>query len=145
MASPNIASVTIGDASFRAVGVHFGVSTVHDGVTGMPMIGSVACDIIVLVDVNDRINVPFATLKNLFELATAVNRSKILPIKLSFWADDAAQDAICTYSFRGWLSSYVTSTGASRGGEHGGANHLLTLTLQPELDEKQHTKIDIGN
>ncbi len=148
MASPNIASVTIGEDTFRAVGVHFGVSTLHDGVSGMPMMGTAACDIIVLVDMNDRINISFSALRNLFDLAFLVNRQKIRDIKLTFWSDDAAQDVICSYTFRGWVSSYVTSTGASRSAETGaasGGNHILTLTLQPELDQKQYMKIELGN
>lgn len=146
MASPNIASVTIGDDTFRAVGVHFGISTLHDGHSGMPMMGTAACDIMVIVDINDRINVPFTTLKTLFDLALSVNSTKTRKITLTFWSDDAAQDAICTYSFQGWISNYVTTTGSSRSGDHGGgANHLLTITLQPELDANRYIKIDIGN
>lgn len=123
----------------------FGVSTLHDGQSGMPMMGTSACDIVVLVDMNDRLNVLFATLKNLFDLALLVNRTKFRDIVLTFWADNAAQDAVCTYSFRGWGSNYVTSTGTSRAGGEGGSNHLLTLTLQPELNEQQFVKIQIGN
>ena len=150
MASPHIASVTIGDETFRALGVHFGVSTLHDGNSGMPMMGTAVCDIMVLVDMNDRKNVPYATLKALFDLALHVNREKTRKIIITFWSDDAAQDVICTYSFEGWLSNYVTTTGAGggsgrSGGGSSGANHLLTLTLQPVLDAGQHVKIEMGN
>lgn len=146
MASPNIASVTIGDDTFRAVGVHFGVSTVHDGVSGMPMMGSAVCDIVVIVDINDRVNVPFTTLKTLFELALLVNREKMRNITLTFWSDDATEDVICSYSFKGWVSNYITTTGGSQSGDQGGgSNHRLSLTLQPALEANQYVKIDIRN
>ena len=91
-------------------------------------------------------NVPFAALSQVFNLAYIVTRDKIQDIVLTFWADDAKQDVICTYSFRGWISNYVTATGTSRGTADGdGTNHILTLTLQPELDAKQFVKIQLGN
>ncbi|AEU34455.1 hypothetical protein [Granulicella mallensis] len=146
MAQPNIASVSIGSNSFNAIGIHFGMSSMHGGM-GMPVMGSLACSIAVVVNLNDQVNVPFATLSALFQLAYGITREKVQDIILSFWADDSKQNAICTYTFRGWISNYVTSTGSGQGAgqESGATNHILTLTLQPELDTKQFVKIQIGN
>jgi hypothetical protein len=146
MAQPSIASVSIGSSTFNAIGVHFGMGTVNDGMSGMPTMGSLNCAIAVIVNLNDQVNVPFATLNTLFQLAYGVTHDKIQDVVLSFWADDAKQDVICTYTFRGWISNYVTATGSSQNGQDGNAtNHILTLTLQPELDAKQAVKIQLGN
>ena len=146
MAQPTIASVTIGGTDLNAIGIHFGMGTVGDGISGMPLMGSLNCAIAVVVNLNDQVNVPFDKLNTLFNLAYIVTRDKIQDIKLIFWADDAKQDVICTYTFRGWISNYVTATGSSRNsGEGDSTNHILTLTLQPELDQKQFVKIQLGN
>ena len=146
MAQPNIASVSIGPSTFRAVGVHFGVSTLNNGSPGMPLMGSISCSVLVMVDLNDQINMPFPTLQSIFELSYGVTREKIQNIKLTFWADDSAENAICAYTFRGWISNYVTTTGMGRSSKEGQpSNHVLTLTLQPELDATNFVKIQLGN
>ena len=60
MAQPNIAQVAIGPNQFRAIGIHFGVSTLNNG-AGMPLMGNVSCAILVMIDLNDQINLPFTT------------------------------------------------------------------------------------
>ena len=147
MAQPNVSQVSIGPNSFRAVGIHFGVSTLNNGYPGMPMMGSISCSILVMVDLNDQKNIPFATLQNIFELSYGVTREKIQPIVLTFWSDDSAQDVICTYTFNGWISNYTTSTGMGRSSDkdNDATNHVLTLTLEPELDASNFVKIQLGN
>lgn len=146
MSSPNIATVKIGANSFRAVGVHFGVSTLNNGHPGMPMMGSTSCSILVMVDMNDQTNLPFDMLKSLFELSYAVTRDKIQDIQLTFWSDDNAENVICSYKLRGWISDYTTTTGFGNSSAAAtGVNHILTLTLQPELDANQFVKIQLGN
>ena len=114
--------------------------------SGTPMMGSISCAIAIVVNLNDQVNVPFATLNTLFNLAYGITRDKIKDVKLIFWADDAKQDVICTYTFRGWISNYVTATGVSKiSAEDNTTNHLLTLTIQPELDPKQFVRIQLGN
>ncbi len=147
MAQPSIATVSIGSNRFNAIGIHFGLSSLRDGMAGMPVMGSMACSIAVVVNLNDQVNLPFVMLNDIFQLSHHVTREKIQDIKLTFWADDAKQDVICTYSFRGWITNYVTATGVSRGSSEGGdaTNHLLTLTLEPELDQQQFIKVQLGN
>ena len=146
MAQPNIAQVAIGSNEFRAIGIHFGVSTLNNG-AGMPLMGNVSCAILVMVDLNDQINLPFTTLRSLFDLSYGVTREKIQDIVLTFWTDDSAVDVICSYSFRGWISNYVTTTGMGRASsrENDATNHVLTLTLQPELDANNFVKLTLGN
>jgi hypothetical protein len=147
MAQPNIASVSISSNTFRAVGVHFGVSTLNNGSPGMPLMGSISCSVLVMVDLNDQVNMPFATLQSIFTLSYGVTREKIQDIVLTFWSDDSAENVICSYSFRGWISNYVTTTGMGRASsrENDATNHVLTLTLQPELDVNNFVKIQLGN
>ena len=79
---------------------------------------SISCS----VDVHDTKNMPFDTLKQLFELANAVTRDKIVDMKLEFWTDENQTDAICTYIFRTWMSSSNNSGGA-------GGNYMLNMTF----------------
>ena len=137
MANPAISSVTIDGARFNALSVHMGVGTEHDG-TGLPVIGSIRCTIDVVVDVHDTTNLPYATLQSLFAMANGVTRDKIKTIKIEYWQDDSQSDAICTYTFEGWLSNFALGSG-------GGQNHLLHLSLQPKLDDKQFINIVMGN
>ena len=98
-----------------------------------------------MVDLNDQVNMPFGTLQSVFNLAYGVTRDKIHDIVLTFWSDDSAQDVICSYTFRGWISDYTTTTGFGNSNASAGMNHILTLTIQPELDASNFVKIALGN
>ena len=74
----------------------------------------------------------------LYDLANIVTRDKIVNIKAEFWADEHQQDALCTYTFRGWISAFHTTGGGS-------ANHTLAMTFAPELDQQQYVKVEMGN
>ena len=137
MANPSISSVTIDGNKFNALSVHMGIGTEHDYI-GMPMMGSVRCTIDVIVDVHDTDNMPYATLQSLFDMANGVTRDKIKTIKIEYWQDDSQTDAICTYTFDGWLNNFAIGSG-------GGQNHALHLSLQPKLDGKQFINIAMGN
>ncbi len=136
MANPSISSVTIDGDRFNALAVHFGVSS-HHGI-GMPMMGSLVYSIEVTVDMHDTDNVPYAMLQKLYKLASTITKDSVKDIKIEFWAEESQQDAICTYSFEGWISHFG-NTSAS------GGNHTLTLSLQPKLDEKQFVNMTMGN
>ncbi len=92
----------------------------------------------VTIDMHDTDNLSFGTLQALFQIASNVTRDSIKDVKITFWTDESQTDAICTYSFRGWISNYATTSGS-------GANHTLQLSLQPALDEKQFVNITMGN
>ncbi|NYF78800.1 hypothetical protein [Granulicella arctica] len=137
MAVPATTTVTIDDIKFNAITVHVGLSTVHDD-SGMPAMGSTRCAVECVVDMHDNVNMPYASLQRLFELAKVVTRDKIKDIKIEFWQDESRQDALCTYSFKGWLSSFSTGSG-------GGMNHTLSMSIQPALDMKNFIDLKMGN
>ncbi|WP_419805886.1 hypothetical protein [Terriglobus sp.] len=138
MANPNTKStVTIGENKFNAVSTQVGATTLHDH-AGMPQMGTVAFSISITADMHDNANLPFSVLQNLFSLANVVTRDKVKDVKIEFWADETMQDALCVYSFRGWISSFFTLTNEN-------SNHLVSLTLQPVLDAQQFAKVTMSN
>ena len=137
MAQPTRTTITIDGNRFNAISTSFGISTHHDD-TGMPTMGSLLCSIDVHVDINDTINMPFATLQALFQLANIVTRDKIKNIKIEFWEDDSKNNVICAYTFQGWIHHFNVSSS-------GDANHTLALSLQPALDQNSFYRIDMGN
>ena len=102
------------------------------------MMGSVRFVADITVDLHDNAAITFATINGLFGLANGVTRDKIKPIKIEFWTDEHKQDAILTYSFNGWISSFTTTSGT-------GSNHELHLQVQPELDSKNFLNLVMGN
>ncbi len=137
MALPLMSTLTIDGTKFNALSAHVGLATDHDH-TGMPQMGTLRCAIDCTVDMHDNVNLPYGTLQKLFQLANVVTRDKIVDVKVEFWADESQADALCTYSFKGWISSWNTSSGA-------GANHTLSLSLQPALDSKNFVDLKLGN
>ena len=133
----SITTVTIGDLKFNALSSQVGISTHHDDM-GMPMMGSVRMVVDLTVNIHDYDAVPFSVISALFDLANRATRDKVKPIKIEYWRDELRQDAIMTYSFDGWLSSFTTTSGS-------GSNHTLHLQLQPTLDEKQFMAVTLGN
>ena len=138
MAYPSsITTVTIGDLKFNALSSQVGISTHHDDI-GMPMMGSVRMIVDLTVDIHDNDAVPFTVVSALFDLANRVTRDKVKPSKIEYWRDELRQDAIMTYNFEGWVSSFTTTSGS-------GSNHTLHIQLQPKLDEKQLLDVTLGN
>lgn len=85
---------------------------------------------------HDDANLPFATVQKLFQLANIVTRDKIKDIKIEYWKDDGKKDVLSTFSFKGWISHFNVSSGA---------NHILTISLQPALDSKNFVDLKHGN
>ena len=137
MAQPSVTTVTIDGHKFNAFSVNVSLSTASE-MAGMPMMGSLNSNIQVSVDMHDNTNLPFGTLKALFDLVNIVTRDKIKDIKIEFWQDDSQNDALCTYSFKGWISHWNTGSG-------GGGNHTLTMSLQPSLDTKNYLDLKMSN
>lgn len=134
---PSNATVTVDGNKFNAFSAHLGIDTAHDH-TGMPAMGRSSYTIDCCVNLHDTGNLPFSTLKRLYELSHIVTLEKIVDIKVEFWADEHQQDAICTYTFRGWISAFHTTGG-------GGSNHTLAMTFAPELDKQQYVRVELGN
>jgi hypothetical protein len=137
MAQPALTTVTVDGDKFNAISTHVGITTRHDQ-TGLPMMGSLQCSIQFVVNMHDDQNMPFSLLNKLFGLANIVTTDKIKDIKIEYWKDESQQDALCTYSFKGWLSHFSTNSGE-------GANHLLSMTVQPALDTKNFIDLKMGN
>lgn len=130
-----ITSVTIDGDKFGAIGTRFDLMTRHDG-AGLPLMGSQAFGIEVMIDMHDDVNMPFDTMRKLFQLSNLVTRDKIKDIKIEFWKDESQADALSVFSFKGWISRFCVSSGQ---------NHTLTLHLQPALDAKQFVDLQHGN
>ena len=137
MAQPWVTTVTIDDVKFNAMHVGVGLTTVS-GLVGRPTMGSLHMSIDISVDIHDTKNMPFADLKKLFNLAKLVTKDKVKDIKIEYWTDDLHQDAICVFTFQGWISHFQVLSGE-------GGNHTLALSLQPTLTPDNFTDIDMSN
>lgn len=137
MATPANTTITIDGTKLNAFSTQAGISTVADS-TGMPSMGSTVATMEFSADMHDTVNVPFASVKKFFDLANLVTRDKIKDIKIEFWTDDGRTDALCTLSFKGWLSSWHINGG-------GGSNHVLSISIQPALDQKNYHDLQLGN
>jgi hypothetical protein len=135
MAQPLVTTVTIDGNKFHALSASVSFSTASDR-AGMPMMGSFVPAIEISVDLHD--NMRFELLKKLFDLAKLVTKDKIKDIKIEFWQDDEGQDVICTYTLKGWISHWNTSSG-------NGGNHTLLMSIQPALDQNNYSDLAISN
>ena len=136
MPQPLVASVTIDGNKFHALSASVSFSTTSDRV-GMPMMGTFVPSIEICVDL-DKGNMPFDLLQKLFDLAKLVTKDKIKDIKIEFWQDDSAQDVVCAYTLKGWISHWHTSSG-------NGGNHVLMMSIQPALDQNNFSDLAISN
>jgi hypothetical protein len=104
----------------------------------MPAMGSLSCSMEFSADMHDTVNVPFTAVKKFFDLANIPTKDKIKDIKIEFWADENRDDALCTLSFKGWISSWTVNSG-------GGSNHALSISIHPALDQKNYHDLQLGN
>ena len=137
MAQPSVTTVTIDGNKFNAASASLSLATASDN-AGMPQMGSLSAGIDVVVDIHDNQNMPFGTLKKLFELANVVTRDKVKDVKLEFWQDEKQQDVICSYAFKGWIRQWHTGSG-------GNGNHTLSMSIQPAIDSKNFSEMRISN
>ena len=152
MASPYRSTVTIDGKKFDAVSTQVVFNTLKDR-AGMPEMGSLNTSVRVWVDFHDDVNMPNATLKSLFELSNVVTRDKIKAMKIEFWKDDSKQDALCSYSFKGWISRFETTNlmpdaaPQSSGSSSPAAtiNRLLVIDLEPAMNQQNFKEISMSN
>ena len=121
----------------------------------MAQMGSLQTSIRVFADLHDDRNLPHSAVKQFFNLANVVTLDKIKDIKIEFWKDDAHQDALASYGFKGWISRFETSnphelvSSDNGNGEHPAApsdiNHLLVLDLEPALNQQNFKEIKFSN
>jgi len=145
MPSPYRSTVTIDGTKFNAVSVVVAFKTDKDR-AGMPQMGSLHTDIRVWVDFHDETNLPHSALKKLFTLSNVVTRDKIKDMKIEFWKDDSQQDALCSYSFKGWISAFQTCNPVGEEeSEDEKINHLLVLDLEPALNQQNFKDVSMSN
>lgn len=150
MASPLRSTVTIDGNKFDALSTVVSFTTLKDH-GGMPEMGSLSTDIKVYVDFHDDKNMPQSTLKRLFDLAHVVTRDKVVDMKIEYWKDDAKKDALCSYRFKGWISRFETGNpvpevnGNTNLANQASINHLLTLELEPSMNQQNFKDISMGN
>jgi len=145
MPAPYRSTVTVDGTKFDAVSVVVAFQTDKDR-AGMPQMGSLHTDIRVWVDFHDDTNLPHSALKKLFDLSNVVTRDKVKDIKIEFWKDDSHQDALCSYSFKGWISSFRTcNPTADKDSQDLQLNHLLELSLEPAMNQQNFKDISMSN
>ena len=153
MAAPYRSTVTVDGTKFDAISTQVIFNTMKDR-AGMPEMGSLTTTIRVWIDFHDDTNLPHSALKKLFDLSNVVTREKIKDIKIEFWKDDAHEDALCSYSFKGWISRFETAnplpmaspqTSAASADPTSTVNHLLTIDLEPAINQANFKEITMSN
>jgi len=159
MAQPYRCTVTIDGTKFDAVSTSVEFNTQTDQ-NGMPLMGSLNTEVVVWADFHDSQNLPFSALKKFFDMANVVTRDKIKPMKVEFWKDESKQDALCSYSFNGWVQRFETlnptdvtanldmslqSDDAKFQGIAPQLNHMLVLGLQPAMNQQNFGSISQSN
>jgi hypothetical protein len=155
MAMPYRCTVTIDGTKFGAVSTSVQFSTDKDR-SGVPQMGSLNTAIRVWADFHDDQNLPFSAVKKMFDLANVVTKDKIKPIKIEYWKDDSRQDALCSYSFNGWIRRFETTnpielTAMDKEMEAQfrsltpDLNHVLVLDLEPAMNQQNFKEIKMSN
>lgn len=152
MSSPLRSTVTVDGNKFDALASTVRFATLKDR-AGMPEMGTLSTAIKIYIDFHDDVNVPYTTLQSLFNLANVVTRDKIVDMKVEYWKDDAKQDALCSYKFKGWISRFETGNplptstpdGNTDSSSYSTVNHLLTLELEPAMNQQNFKDITMGN
>jgi hypothetical protein len=146
-------TVTVSGVKFDALASSVRFATLKDR-AGMPEMGTLSTAIRVYVDFHDDTNLPYSTLQQLFNLANVVTRDKVVDMKVEYWKDDAKRDALCSYKFKGWISRFETGNPVPNAATDGtvasagsfpNINHLLTLDLEPAMNQQNFKDISMGN
>lgn len=155
MPTPYRCTVTVDGTKFGAVCSSVQFSTEKDR-AGVPQMGSLNTTIRVWADFHDDQNLPFSAIQKMFNLANVVTKDKIKAMKIEFWKDDSHQDALCSYSFNGWIRRFETTnpielTGLEREIQTElqsltpDLNHVLVLDLEPAMNQQNFKDIKMTN
>jgi hypothetical protein len=144
MATPYRSTCTVDGTSFDCVSVSVALQTAKDQ-NSMPLMTSMKVSIDCLVDFHDDNNVPYSTLTQVFALAQKPKTGNYVPIKIVFWKDEEKQDALCSYTFQGWVSNFHTFNPAQQTSVPNGFNHMWLLTLQPALNTQNYAQLSMSN
>jgi hypothetical protein len=147
-AQPTNSTCTIDGTSFDALEIKVALKTTPDR-SGMPLMSSLQVFSRVVVDISDTTNIPYSTLSMLFNLANVTTADKIKDIKIEYWKDDAKQDALCSYKFKGWVSGFQTVNPQGNlqdvTGQGEVINHMLVIDLQPSLNQQNFPSLAFSN
>ena len=155
MATPYRCTVTIDGTKFGAISTNVQFTTDKDR-SGVPQMGSLSTVIRVWADFHDDQNLPFSAIKKMFDLANVVTNDKIKPMKIEFWKDETRQDALCSYSFNGWVRRFETTNPIGLDGLDEEVksqfrsitpdlNHVLVLDLEPAMNQQNFKDIKMSN
>lgn len=158
MANPYRTTVTIDGQKFQAVSTSVKFNTAKDR-AGVAQMGSLSTKIRVWADLHDDQNLPFSTVKHLFDLSNVVTRDKIKAVKIEFWKDDSQQDALLSYSFNGWIRRFETSNpldflprsqsvsteDSLTEGTAPSLNHMMVLDIEPSLNQQNFQSVKLSN
>jgi hypothetical protein len=139
---PSRVSCTVDGTKFNAVEAVFELNT-EKTPDGMPKLQTFSTAVHVRVNLNDTKNFPFGNIQKLFNLGNVPTLEKIKDIKIEFWEDDDMKNVVCTYQFKGWVSSFRTSNVGSDTGDR--FNHVLDLVFTPVVNQSDYKEIKIGN
>lgn len=134
--SPSNCYVTLDGLVLNVFSSLAGMSAVLD-TGGLPCPSTMSSTLEFSADLSDRQAVPFTTVRKLFQMCQLPAKDKIKDITVQLWTDENRTEPILSLAFRGWISSWTVSSG-------GGANHIFSFALQPELNASQSPNITIG-
>lgn len=156
-ASPYRSTVTIDGTKFDAVSTTVRFHSEKDR-AGMPQMGSLTTNIRVIADFHDDKNLPFSAMKKFFDLANVVTREKIKDVKIEYWKDDSHEDALASYSFKGWISRFETSNPHPTGSyddardlinepslAYSSLNHVVVLDIETAMNQENFKDIKLSN
>ncbi len=144
MANPYRCSAQIGDVEIQALSVDFDLFSKKDDF-GMPNLGSVSTGITLTIDLLDTDNASYQKVSRLFDLANRVQQEKIVEVKLSYWLDEHQEDAVMQLNFPGWVSRFRASQPMIGGQQENVPGHMLTIEIEPALDQTHYKKILMSN
>jgi hypothetical protein len=140
---PVRATVSFDGEKFDVVEAVFAMCTAKDA-SGMAMMQTLSTSVQIRIDLHDDKNIPFGTLKKLFDLSNVATREKIKDFKCELWKDDAKKDVICSFKCKAWISTFRVS---NVGGDSGGTtyNHVLDIEFTPVHNQANYQEITLGN
>jgi hypothetical protein len=140
---PVRATVSVDGEKFDVVEAVFAMCTAKDA-SGMAMMQTLSTSVQIRIDLHDDKNIPFGTLKKLFDLSNVATREKIKDFKCELWKDDAKKDVICSFKCKAWISTFRVS---NVGGDSGGTtyNHVLDIEFTPVHNQANYQEITLGN
>lgn len=130
-------SVTIDGLVVNTFSTLAGIAAAADA-SGALSLGATNATLEFSVDIHDQAAVPFPTVRKLYDLCHMPTKDKVKPVTVQFWTDENRQSLILSLSFRGRVTSWMLSSG-------GGTNHVLSFSLQPELDASGNIDMQVGN